>query len=88
MKETFKNVIVLLRDKDVHRNHWPMGVIVNIFPSDGGKIRKAEIRVMKNGCQSSTFVLSVTEMVLLLETSDGECFVHWFKKKIKYICIV
>lgn len=58
--------IVLLRDKDVHRNLWPMGIIVKTLPSDDGNIRKAEICVVKQGSRSSTFIRSIAEMVLLL----------------------
>ncbi|XP_062597368.1 uncharacterized protein LOC134258800 [Saccostrea cucullata] len=61
-----KGDIVLLRDKNVHRNLWPMGAIVKTFPSDDGKVRKAEIHVVRRGCQPSTFIRPVTEIVLLL----------------------
>ncbi|XP_065144903.1 uncharacterized protein [Paramisgurnus dabryanus] len=41
--------VVLLKDSQVHRNEWPVGLIVNTFPSQDGKVRKVEVRVAKQG---------------------------------------
>ena len=68
-KETRENLkvddVVLLRDKDTHRNDWPMGVIHQVFPSDDGKVRKVEVRTSRNG-QIVHYVRPVIELVLLL----------------------
>ncbi|XP_042150458.1 uncharacterized protein LOC121838334 [Ixodes scapularis] len=61
--------IVLLRDKQVHRNEWPMGVIVNTFPSADGKVRKVEIKTATRG-ELKTFRRPVTETVLLISKED------------------
>lgn len=58
--------VVLLKDKSVHRNEWPMGRIVNAIPSDDGNIRKAEVRIFKND-KFCTYTRPITEMVILLE---------------------
>lgn len=57
--------IVLLRDKTVSRNEWPTGTIVNPLPGQDGRVRKAEVRVTKNG-STSTYTRPISEMVLLL----------------------
>ena len=32
--------VVLLRDKTVVRNEWPLGTVLRVFPSDDGLVRK------------------------------------------------
>ena len=56
--------VVLLRDRDVARNQWPLGVIVRVFPSGDDLVRKIEVRVMKDG-KSHMYVRPVTEVVKL-----------------------
>lgn len=34
--------IVLLKDKEVVRNCWPLGRVSRVFPSEDGRLRKAE----------------------------------------------
>ncbi|MES9882784.1 MAG: hypothetical protein ABW185_18100 [Sedimenticola sp.] len=57
--------VILLVDDEVCRNDWPVGVIVNPLPSDDGKVRKAEVRVMRDG-KPTVYTRPVTKMVLLL----------------------
>ena len=57
--------VVLLTDKTVHRNEWRTGVVVNPLPSQDGRVRKAEVRVVKNG-STSTYTRPISEMVLLI----------------------
>ncbi|KAK3094966.1 hypothetical protein FSP39_008432 [Pinctada imbricata] len=68
-KESKENVktgdVVLLRDKDAHRNEWPLGVIHNVFPDADARVRKVEIRVSKNG-QIVHYMRPVNEIVMLL----------------------
>ena len=59
--------VVLLRDKEVHRNHWPMAVIQKTFPSESdGKVRSVELRSTKSG-KPTNYVRPVSEIVLLVE---------------------
>ena len=58
--------IVLLKDKTVHRNDWPVGIVTNAISSKDGLIRKAEVRTSKDGKQSM-LTRPITEMVLLLK---------------------
>lgn len=43
--------LVLLIDDQSHRNHWPMGLVINAIPSKDGKIRAAEVCVNNEGKQ-------------------------------------
>lgn len=58
--------VVLLKDKSLSRNEWSIGVVVNAIESESDKmVRKAEVRVCKNGA-CTTYTRPVTEMVVLL----------------------
>ena len=57
--------IVLIRDKNIARNKWPMGIIVNPLPGEDGRVRKAEVRRVQNG-RSSTYTRPISEMVVLI----------------------
>nr|XP_055053880.1 uncharacterized protein LOC129439016 [Misgurnus anguillicaudatus] len=61
--------VVLLKDSQVHRNEWPVGLIVNTFPSQDGKVRKVEVRVAKQGTVK-TFLRPVTEIIVLLSEAN------------------
>lgn len=58
--------IVLLKDKNAHRNDWPTGIVESVLLSDDGLVRKANIRVIKDG-KPVTYLRPINEMVLLLE---------------------
>ncbi|XP_037609979.1 uncharacterized protein LOC119478948 [Sebastes umbrosus] len=40
--------IVILKDNQVKRNEWPMGIIVKTFPSTDGRVRKVEIKTARD----------------------------------------
>ncbi|VDI37806.1 Hypothetical predicted protein [Mytilus galloprovincialis] len=61
--------VVLLRDKTLIRNEWPLGLVIRAFASDDGKVRKTEIRVIRDG-KPTVYVRPITELVLLV--SDRE----------------
>ena len=54
---------MLMRDKTLDRNDWPMGVVEKAFRSDDARVRKVEIRV---GADKKLFVRPATEVVLLV----------------------
>lgn len=57
--------VVLLKDDQLKRNEWPLGLITQVFPSKDGRVRKVEIKVSrKEG--TKVFLRPVTETVLLL----------------------
>ncbi|VDI17173.1 Hypothetical predicted protein [Mytilus galloprovincialis] len=55
--------IVLIKDKNVSKNEWPTGIIVNPLPGHDERVRNAEVRVARNG---STYTRPISEMVLLV----------------------
>ena len=57
--------IVLMRDKEAHRNAWPMGMVVTVFPGEDDRVRKVEVKTTREG-KTSTYIRPVTELVLLL----------------------
>ncbi|KAF1387159.1 hypothetical protein PFLUV_G00102450 [Perca fluviatilis] len=57
--------IVLLKDTQVARNHWPTAIITKTFPGKDGRVRKVELRTTVQG-SSKTFFRPVSEVILLL----------------------
>lgn len=66
-----KGDLVLLKDSQVKRNHWPMGVVVKTFSSHDGKVRKVEVKVASGGI-CKTFMRPITSTVLLLPNTKDE----------------
>jgi len=61
--------IVLVKNIQVSRNEWPMAIVVKTIPSKDGLVRKADVKVTKDGIQK---ILSrpVSELVLLLSPNE------------------
>lgn len=57
--------IVLLKDTQVARNHWPTAIITRTFPGKDGRVRKVELRTTVQG-SSKTFLRPDSEVILLL----------------------
>ncbi|XP_059849743.1 uncharacterized protein LOC132407372 [Hypanus sabinus] len=57
--------LVLLRDKQVARNSWPMARITATFPSEDGHVRKIELKTTDQG-DVKIYQRPVTEVILLL----------------------
>nr|XP_055027142.1 uncharacterized protein LOC129416781 [Misgurnus anguillicaudatus] len=57
--------VVLLRDKQIARNCWPMARITAIFPGLDGHVRKVEVTTSDQG-NIKTFLRPIAEVVLLL----------------------
>ena len=68
MDRKFPNIkhgdVVLMKEGDVCRNDWPIGVIVNPILSTDGKVRKTEVAVM-HSVKRTTFTRPITELVML-----------------------
>lgn len=56
--------IVLLKDDQTKRNEWPIGLIVKNIPSQDNKIRKVEVRVVKQGAPR-IYLRPVSQLILL-----------------------
>ncbi|KAL4009046.1 hypothetical protein ACER0C_002898 [Sarotherodon galilaeus] len=71
--ETRPNVkegdVVLLKDSQASRNEWPMALIVKTFPSSDKKVRKVEVRTVKDGTVKM-FLRPVSEIVVLLAETE------------------
>lgn len=57
--------VVLVKDSSVVRNVWPFGIVEKVFPCDDGNVRKANVRVRREG-KSSILARPITELVLLV----------------------
>lgn len=57
--------VVLLKDSQVRRNEWPVGLIVKAIPSGDNKVRKVEVKITKQGT-AKTYLRPVTEVIVLL----------------------
>lgn len=73
--DNIKNVavgdIVLLREPQLRRVGWPMGIISKVFPSSDDKVRKVEVRVSKQSHTHQkpvTYIRPVTELVILISS--------------------
>ena len=64
--------VVLLKDKNVLRNEWPVGIIEEAIPGRDGRVRKAVVRVLKEG-KATTYTHPIIELVILLSSDDA-----WF----------
>ena len=65
MQRNFRiNDIVLVKDPDVARCHWPMGRITKTVPSDDGLVRKVDVKMYGS---KEPLSRPVTKIVLLVE---------------------
>lgn len=58
--------VVLLKDAQVKRNEWPVGVVVNAIPSKDSKVRKVDVKVVRQGTQK-VYSRPVSEVILLVK---------------------
>ena len=57
--------VVLLKDSQAHRNERPVGVIVNALPGRDKRIRKVEVKVVRDGTVK-VLLRPISEIVVLL----------------------
>nr|XP_055053759.1 uncharacterized protein LOC129438884 [Misgurnus anguillicaudatus] len=57
--------VVLLKNIQAKRNDWPMGIVLETFPGKDGKVRKVDVKVVKDG-SSKVFLRPISDVVLLL----------------------
>ncbi|XP_023812156.1 uncharacterized protein LOC111947642 [Oryzias latipes] len=57
--------VVVLKDCQVPRNEWPLGLITHVFPSKDGKIRSVEVKIAKSD-GTRCFTRPISEVVLLV----------------------
>ncbi|XP_068216787.1 uncharacterized protein [Palaemon carinicauda] len=65
-RDLVKGDVVLLKDKNLCRTQWPMGVIMNPLKSSDDHVRKAEVRTIVNG-KPTIYTRPIVDMILLVE---------------------
>ncbi|XP_052062914.1 uncharacterized protein LOC127702663 [Mytilus californianus] len=65
-RDLIKGDVILLKDKNLCRTQWPIGVIVNSFKSSDEHVRKAEVRIIVNG-KATIYTRPIVDMILLIE---------------------
>ena len=58
--------IVLLKDKEAHRNDWPVGIVEKCTPSTDGLTQSVSVRTWREG-KHHTFSRPITELIVLIE---------------------
>ncbi|XP_056012598.1 uncharacterized protein LOC130052217 [Ostrea edulis] len=68
--QTQRNVrvgdVILMREKDMHRNEWPLGIVTKVFPGQDDLVRKVEVKVNRND-KITSYTRPVNDIVILLE---------------------
>lgn len=62
--------VVLMKDSQVKRTEWPVGLVIKAFPSQDHRVHKVEVKVVKNGTPK-VYLRPVSEVVLLLHPGNG-----------------
>ncbi|XP_061170421.1 uncharacterized protein LOC133179742 [Saccostrea echinata] len=57
--------VVLLKDELQNRIYWPMGLVTRTFPGSDGRVRKIEVRTIRDG-KPTEYVRPVNQVVLLI----------------------
>ena len=70
------NDIVLIRDKNLPRNHWSMGRILSVRPSKDGLVRSAVLAIppLSGKTLTRTVVRGITDLILLIPSESHPCF--------------
>ena len=63
--------VVLVKDKDLHRNGWSMGRVTDSIKSEDGEVRKAKVMIFKEGSKKTVF-RPISELVLLLSAPNEQ----------------
>lgn len=61
--------VILMKDSNLPRNEWPLGLVVRAIKSDDGFVRKACVRILRDGTPKE-FIRPISELVYLFSNSD------------------
>ena len=68
-QETKRNLragdVVLVREEGAFRNDWPIGRVSEAIESDDGRVRKAQVEIVRAGTKKK-FLRPIKELVLLV----------------------
>ncbi len=56
---------MLLKSIQAKRNDWPMGIVLETIPGKDGRVRKVEVKVVKDG-SAKVFLRPISDVVLLM----------------------
>ena len=59
---------VLLKDRGLHRNNWPVGLITKATSSSDGQVCKVDVRVWRDG-KRHVYSRPISEVTVLLENN-------------------
>lgn len=62
--------VVLLKEKLKHRTGWPIGRVLEVFPSEDGRVRSVKLRVTSDG-QPQDCVRPIVDLVILVRDSGA-----------------
>eukprot|EP00079_Xenopus_tropicalis_P024746 XP_012817710.2 PREDICTED: uncharacterized protein LOC100485864 [Xenopus tropicalis] len=57
--------VVLVKDSQESRNEWPVGLIINTLPSRDGRVRKVEVKIVKQGT-AKMYTRPISDIVVLV----------------------
>ncbi|XP_070562166.1 uncharacterized protein [Ptychodera flava] len=63
-----KEDVVLLRQKELSRNSWPLARIVKVYSSNDNNVRKVDVIICKEG-KHRTYLRPISESVLIESTN-------------------
>ena len=64
--------VVLVKDKELHRNGWSLGKkVMEAIESEDSRVRKARVRIFREGTKKIV-LRPISELVLLLSTSSEQ----------------
>ena len=63
--------VVLVKDKELHQNGWSLGRVTEAIESEDGRVRKARVRIFREGTKKIV-LRPISELVLLLSTSSKQ----------------
>ena len=61
--------LVLLSEKETHRNDWPLARVIKTYPSDDGKVRQVDVETTRGG-NKRRYLRPITEIVLLRSAAE------------------
>ena len=63
--------VVLVKDRDLHRNDWSMGRVTDSIKSEDGEVRKAKVAIFKEGNKKTVF-RPISELILLISAPSEQ----------------
>ena len=55
-----------MKESDLSRNRWPLGIIEETFPSDDSFVRKVKVVVIRDG-KRTPYVRPISQLIHLIE---------------------